>query len=73
MLVISRRIGEAFCIDSRIKVTVVTIKGNRVRIGIDAPDDVRVVREELSPWDELLSPHAEAPQCRGTAPCLALA
>ena len=53
MLVLSRKVGEDICIDGQIKVTVVKIGGNRVKIGIDAPDDVQIVREELNEWHEL--------------------
>jgi carbon storage regulator len=48
MLVLSRREGEAIVIDGRIKVTVVEIRGNQVRLGIEAPRDVAVWREELA-------------------------
>jgi carbon storage regulator len=51
MLVLTRRPGETLIIElptgERISVTVLGIKGNQVRIGADAPDDVSIVREEL--------------------------
>jgi len=47
MLVLSREIGEKICIDSRIIVTVLDIRGDNVLIGIDAPKDVHIVRSEL--------------------------
>jgi carbon storage regulator len=51
MLVLTRRPGESIIIElptgERITVTVLGIKGNQVRIGTDAPDDVSIVREEL--------------------------
>lgn len=47
MLVLSRKKGEQVVIDSRIQVTILGIRGNTVRIGIAAPDDVPVHREEL--------------------------
>jgi len=47
MLVLTRQEGEAIIIAGSIRVTVVAIDGNRVRIGIDAPDDVSVNREEV--------------------------
>jgi carbon storage regulator CsrA len=53
MLVLSRKVGEDICIDGQIKVTVVKIGGNRVKIGIDAPDDVQIVRKELNEWHGL--------------------
>jgi carbon storage regulator len=47
MLVLSRKPGETLTVGRDITITVVEIKGNRVRLGIDAPRDVAVVRTEL--------------------------
>ncbi len=47
MLVLSRRPGEEIIIDGKIRVTVVSVKGDRVRIGVDAPGDVPVDRAEV--------------------------
>jgi carbon storage regulator len=47
MLVLTRNVGETIVIDGKIRVSVVAIQGGKVRIGIDAPDDVRVDREEI--------------------------
>jgi carbon storage regulator len=47
MLVLTRKIGEAIVIDGGIRVIVTAIKGDKVRIGIEAPPDVRVDREEI--------------------------
>ena len=47
MLVLTRTVGEKIVIDGNIHVTVVAVKGNKVRLGIEAPDDVRVDREEV--------------------------
>ena len=55
MLVLSRKNGESLYIDGRIKVTVVKLKGTRVRLGIEAPDDVRVIRSELDDWSAVPS------------------
>ena len=49
MLILTRRIGETLHIGDGIKVTVTGIKGNQVRIGIDADPDVKVLRDELLP------------------------
>jgi carbon storage regulator len=47
MLVLTRRIGERIVIDNQIVLEVLEVKGNRIRLGIDAPADVPIVREEL--------------------------
>ncbi len=47
MLVLSRRIGEAVRIGSRLRVRVVSVSGGRVRLAIEAPDDVPIYREEV--------------------------
>jgi carbon storage regulator len=47
MLVLSRRIGERIVIDDHISVTVVEVRGQQVRLGIEAPPEVPVWREEL--------------------------
>ncbi len=47
MLVLTRNVGETIVIDGGIRVTVVSIQGGKVRLGVDAPDDVRVDREEV--------------------------
>jgi len=49
MLVLSRKPGERICIGGGICVTVVTIRGQGVRLGIEAPAHVPIVREELLP------------------------
>jgi carbon storage regulator len=48
MLVLSRRLGEQIVIGGEIQITVVAVQGNKVRIGIKAPPDIRVDREEIS-------------------------
>lgn len=47
MLILTRRIGEKLVIGDNIEITVLEIKGNQVRVGIDAPKDVSVHREEI--------------------------
>jgi carbon storage regulator len=47
MLVLTRKTGEKIVIDRHITVTVLSAEGGRVRVGISAPDDVRILRGEL--------------------------
>jgi carbon storage regulator len=49
MLVLSRKLGQKFQVGQDIRVTIVKIDRNSVRIGIEAPDDVVVYREEIVP------------------------
>lgn len=49
MLVLSRKAGERILIGEDIAITVVRIGPNTVKVGIDAPKDKRIVREELDP------------------------
>jgi len=48
MLVLTRNIGQEIIIDGGIRVTITGFKGDRVRIGITAPPDVRVDRAEIN-------------------------
>ncbi len=47
MLVLSRKRDESIVIDGNIRITVVSIHGNQVRLGIEAPNSVSILREEL--------------------------
>lgn len=47
MLILTRRISESIIIGDDVKITVLGVKGNQVRLGIDAPKDVTVHREEI--------------------------
>jgi carbon storage regulator len=47
MLILSRRAGESLTIGDDIVVTIVSINGNQIRLGIAAPREVRVLREEI--------------------------
>ena len=59
MLVLSRKVGERIWIGEDISVTVVRITGGGVRLGIEAPHELPVVREELKKRLEELNPEAE--------------
>ena len=48
MLVLSRKSMQSVTIGSEIRVTVIRLEGNQVRIGIEAPRDVRILRDELA-------------------------
>lgn len=47
MLVLSRKLGEVITIGEQISVTVLEVKDNKVRLGIDAPQDMRIYRQEI--------------------------
>ena len=48
MLILTRRVGETLMIGDNVTVTVLGIKGSQVRLGVNAPRDVSVHREEIS-------------------------
>jgi carbon storage regulator len=53
MLVLSRKQGQQIFVGSSVVVTIVRVSGDKVRIGIEAPDEMRVLRGELQPHDDL--------------------
>lgn len=55
MLVLSRKQKQSIVINGNVKVTILSISGNNVRVGISAPDDVRIIRAELDEWDTFSS------------------
>jgi carbon storage regulator len=57
MLVLTRRIGEKITIGDNVTVSVLGVKGQQVRIGIDAPRDIQVNREEI--FQRILKKRAE--------------
>jgi len=61
MLVLSRKVGEDVRIGSDITITILEVQGNRVKVGISAPANRRVVRGELLEWQDA-SPAAPAKQ-----------
>lgn len=59
MLVLSRKAMQSVVIDQDIKITVIRIEGNQVRLGIEAPNHVRILRGELMDESEPATVHAE--------------
>ncbi|MEM1243360.1 MAG: carbon storage regulator CsrA [Pseudomonadota bacterium] len=47
MLILTRRVGESLIIGDSVSVTVLGVKGNQIRIGVNAPKDISVHREEI--------------------------
>ena len=65
MLVLSRKLGQRFQVGHDVRITIVKIDRNSVRIGIEAPDDVTIYREEIAPaesesFDSPRATHANA-------------
>jgi carbon storage regulator len=58
MLVLSRKVGETIIIDGDVRVTVVAIRGRETRLGIEAPEDVVILRGELAPFGSRPAPLA---------------
>jgi len=51
MLILTRRMGESIRINDNVSLTVLSIKGNQVRIGADAPREISVHRQEI--WEKI--------------------
>ncbi len=66
MLILTRRVGETITVGSEIKVTVLGVSGAQVRVGIDAPKDVAVHREEIYARIQAEEPSASSNQFDAT-------
>ncbi len=67
MLILTRRAGKTLMIGDDIQVTVLGVKGNQVRVGIEAPKTIPVIREELLTRDrnQTAIPRSRGPRSRG--------
>lgn len=61
MLVLSRKVGESIKIGDGITIVVNRISGNRVTLGLQAPKNMRIIRGELTPFDEETPARDEEP------------
>jgi carbon storage regulator len=66
MLILTRRVGETLMIGDEVTVTVLGVKGNQVRIGVNAPRDVAVHREEI--YERIKREQAENGSVTGSVP-----
>ena len=68
MLVLSRKLGEQVVIGDNVCVTVVAVRGHQVRLGVSAPEEVSIRREELSrcPKNQTM-PRRQPDSCAGIA------
>ena len=62
MLVLTRKLGESIAIDDHIKIRVVDIKGKQVRLGIEAPRNVKIHREEV--YEAIQAQNEESSQAK---------
>ena len=57
MLILTRRVGEALMVGDDTKIVVLGVKGSQIRLGINAPKDVKVHREEI--YEKINEDHSE--------------
>ena len=66
MLILTRKPGESLYIGDNVKVTIVEIKGHQIRVGIDAPPELRIYREEI--YLQILEENKSAAQLSADSP-----
>ncbi|MHB9093448.1 MAG: carbon storage regulator CsrA [Eubacteriales bacterium] len=66
MLALTRKVGESIIIDNDIEITVVEVKGDQVRIGIQAPKSVRILRKEI--FEEVQTQNRESANVAANMP-----
>lgn len=65
MLILTRRVGETLMIGDEVTVTVLGVKGNQIRVGVNAPKDVAVHREEI--YERIRKEQAESTELAAEA------
>ena len=68
MLILSRKIGEKIMIGDDISVSIIEVRGDQVRIGVDAPKSVKVFRQEV--FDAILAENKAAAESASVLPIL---
>jgi carbon storage regulator len=64
MLILTRKPGEVICIGDEVFITIVEIKGNQIRVGVDAPKGIRVFRKEI--YDQIQAENKAAASVEGS-------